>query len=300
MKILVDSFLVLNRAKYKLDFLQNQSGRKTGMEYGFLKCCEALKRNFEGGDIVLCWEGRNNFRKQIYSDYKGNRKPSTNPLAKLDYNRVNEFKVFLRHPFNNAEAKGFEADDIMASLADHYKEKEQVVIWSNDKDLLQLIKENIIVYRSFQEINKSYKWTAKTVEERYNGLFPEELPIFFAFAGNKINNIPGVSRIRKPVLASAIINARRIADSPFDYQGNLVQSILNYELWSGAELLRIEKFVEEGKLQRNIELVILRRPDVTIQEATNNEKAIKEWLTEMEFKSLKLSEAVGVLDDEEF
>ena len=299
MKVLVDAFLIIHRAKYKLDFLQNEAGRKTGMEYGFLKLCEALQREFEDANIVLCWEGKNNFRKVIYPDYKGNRPPSS---VKLEWNRVEELKNFLKHPFINAEAEGFEADDVIASLVDHYKVKEEVIIWSNDKDMLQLIRKGITVYKSFQELNKKYKWTPETVELKYYGLFPVELPIFFAFAGDKSDNIPGVPRIRKPVLASAIINARRsIKSGSFVFEGNLISDILSYELWSGVELQRIESFIKAGYLQRNIELVILRRPDVIIEEPTNDKEAIKKWLTELELKSLKMSEAVGMnLDDEEF
>jgi len=302
MKILHDAFMTIHRAKYKLDFLQNEAGRKTGLEYGFLKCCEALEREFEGGDIVLCWEGRNNFRKQIYPDYKANRKISANPLAKLDYKRIEEFKCFLKHPFINAEAEGFEADDVIASLVDHYKDDEEVIIYSNDKDMLQLIRKGVTVYKSFQELNKKYKWTRETVELKYYGLVPEELPIFFAFAGDKSDNIPGVPRIRKPILASAIISARRVIEpGSFVYAGNLIQDILSYELWSGAELQRIESFIEAGYYQRNIELILLRRPDVIIEEPTNDKEAMKKWLTELEFRSLKISEVVGVnLDDEEF
>lgn len=299
MKVLVDAFLIIHRAKYKLDFLQNEAGRKTGMEYGFLKLCEALQREFEGADIVLCWEGKNNFRKVIYPDYKGNRPPSS---VRLEWDRVEELKNFLKHPFINAEAEGFEADDVIASLVDHYKAEEEVIIWSNDKDMLQLIRKGVTVYKSFQELNKKYKWDRETVELRYFGLFPEELPIFFTFAGDKSDNIPGVPRIRKPILASAIISARRaIEPGSFIYAGNLIQNILSYELWSGAELQRIESFIEAGYYQRNIELVILRRPDVIIEEPTNDKEAMKKWLTELELKSLKMSEAVGMnLDDEEF
>ena len=299
MKVLVDAFLIIHRAKYKLDFLQNEAGRKTGMEYGFLKLCEALQREFEGADIVLCWEGKNNFRKVIYPDYKGNRPPSS---VRLEWDRVEELKNFLKHPFINAEAEGFEADDVIASLVDHYKAEEEVIIWSNDKDMLQLIRKGVTVYKSFQELNKKYKWNKETVELRYHGLFPEELPIFFAFAGDKSDNIPGVPRIRKPILANAIVKARRVIDpGSFVFAGNLIPDILSYELWSAVELQRIESFIEAGYLQRNIELVVLRRPDAIIEEPINDKEAMKKWLTELELKSLKMSEAVGMnLDDEEF
>jgi len=301
MKILVDAFLIIHRAKYKLDFLENTAGRKTGMEYGFIKLCEALEREFAGGDIVLCWEGKNNFRKELYPDYKGNRKPSTNPLAKLDWDRVADLKNFLRQPYINAEAEGYEADDTIASLVDHYKDQEEVIIWSNDKDLLQLVRKGVTVWRSFQELHKKYKWTPRTIEEKYDGLFPEELPIYFAFSGDKVDNIPGVPKIRKPVLINAIINARRlIKPGSFIFKGCLIQDILNYELWSGPELLRLENFIEAGHYQRNVELVLLRRPDVIIQEPIKNEEIIREWLEELELRSLKMSEETGVLDNAEF
>jgi DNA polymerase-1 len=291
--------MTIHRAKYKLDFLSNRDGRPTGLEFGFLKCCAALIREFKDETMILCWEGRDNFRKQIYPDYKANRRKkineSDNPLAKLDYNRINKFKEFLKHPFINAEAKHHEADDVIASLVDRYKGKEQIIIWSNDKDLLQLVDEGVTVIRSFQEVHNSYKWTPDKVEEKYYGLLPMEIPIFLAFTGDSSDNIPGVSRLRKPVLASAIINNR--------YSENLIQGIVNYELWNGPEVLRMESFIEEGNLQRNLDLIILRRPDVTIKEATNDKAAMKDWLTKMELRSLKLSKEVGVLEvteDEEF
>lgn len=298
--ILHDAFMTIHRAKYKLDFLQNMEGRPTGLEYGFLKCCEALMREFDDNDMILCWEGRDNFRKQIYPEYKANRKKrksnmpdgGENPLAKLDYDRVNEFKEFLKHPFTNAEAKHHEADDVIATLVDRYKGKEPIIIWSNDKDLLQLVDENVTVVRSFQEVHNSYRWTPEIIAQKYDGLSPMEIPIFLAFIGDKVDNIPGIPRIRKQVLISAIIQNR--------YSSNFIQDIVNYELWSAPELFRIEEFVEAGHLQRNLNLIILRRPDLVVTEATNDEKAIREWLTMMSIKTLKLSEKVGVLDDEEF
>jgi 5'-3' exonuclease len=297
--ILHDAFMTIHRAKYKLDFLQNERGDPTGMEYGFLKCCEALIREFKDEEMILCWEGKNNFRKKIFPDYKANRNKETdNPNSKLDYDRVDRFKDFLKHPFCNAEATGYEADDVIASLVDKLKgKKEQIVIYSNDKDLLQLIDDehNVFVMKSFQDLHKSYKWTERTVAKKFFGLHPCEFPIFLSFAGDASDNIPGVKGIRKEILANAIIELR----GP-DFSDNYVQFILDYPSWGTSEIFGLEEHVQTGAFHRNMELIVLRRPDVLVEEPTHDESSIRTWLCEMDFRTLKMSEDCGVEDDAEF
>lgn len=284
--ILVDAFLIINRAEYKLPFLKNRKDRPTGMEYGFLRLCEALERDLKDR-LVLCWEGGNNFRKRIYSEYKANRRPTG---TRIGSSRIDEFKQFLRMVYANAVAPGFEADDVIASLVDKYKNKERIIIWSNDKDLLQLIQENVIVIKDYMELNRSYKWNTKTVQQKFNGLFPCELPIYYALSGDACDNIPGAPRIRKPTLQQAIVNAR--------YAENVISAIVDFELWSAKELQSLEQFVAAGYFQRNLELIILRRPDVIIEESVYDKEKIKEWLIMMDFRSLRLSDNVGMIDEE--
>jgi len=283
--ILVDAMLIVNRAKYKLPFLKTRKDQPTGMEYGFLRLCEALERDLRH-KLVLCWEGGNNFRKKIYPEYKANRKPG----VKLEWSRLEEFKKFLNMLYISAYAPGFEADDAIASLVDKYKNNEQIIIWSNDKDFLQLIQKNVVVIKNYAELNRSYAWNAKTVEKKFNGLLPCELPIYYALHGDESDNIPGAPRIRSSFLQRAIVNAR--------YAENLISAIIDFELWSAKEICSLEEFIGQGCFQRNMELTLLRRPDVIIKEPIYDEKKIKEWLTMMEFRTFRISEKVGMFDDE--
>jgi DNA polymerase-1 len=192
--------------------------------------------------------------------------------------------------YTSVVAPGFEADDAMASMVDRYKDKEKIIIWSNDKDLLQLIQKNVIVIKNYAELNKLYKWSTKTVQQRFNGLLPCELPIYYALQGDKSDNIPGAPRLRKTTLQRAIVNAR--------YAENLIAAIIDFELWSAGELRNLEQFVASGHFQRNIELIVLRRPDVIIRESVYNEEKIREWLTMMEFHTFRLNEKVGMINTE--
>jgi len=284
--ILVDAMLIVNRAKYKLPFLKTRKDRLTGMEYGFLRLCEALERDL-GEKPVLCWEGGNNFRKTIYPEYKANRRKSS---VTLEFERLQEFRNFLEMIYVNVYAPGYEADDVIASLVDKYKNKEKIIIWSNDKDLLQLIQKNVIVIKNYMELNKSYEWNEKTVEQRYNGLFPCELPIYYAIHGDSVDNIPGALRIRKTILQRAIVNARNA--------NNMIQAIIDFELWSSSEVRSLEKFIADNTFNRNIELVVLRRPDIIIKERAYNKDKIKEWLIMMEFRTFNLSDEVGAFETE--
>ena len=94
--ILLDAMMQIYRANYKLSDLMTRDGKHTGMEFGFLKSLEALRRFFKD-EIIICWEGKNNFRFKIDSEYKANRRERRKKEAHqfLTYDRINEFRKFL-------------------------------------------------------------------------------------------------------------------------------------------------------------------------------------------------------------
>jgi 5'-3' exonuclease len=267
--ILVDAFWLLHKSRHTLDFLKNTKGRKTGMEYGFLKQCEGLEQEF--GDLVLCWEGKS-FRKKLYPPYKANRKES------IDKGRVAEFKEFCKQVYKWAEHPELEADDVMASLCGNGK----TIIYSNDKDMLQCIDATTFVLKSYKE--KKFPWDADEVEHKYFGLTPPELPIFFSWVGDAVDNIPG-SGIRRSRIASAIVWARggkrRMRDWP---------------VWNANELDILDTFTPR------LDLIKLRIEKVDIVDPIWDKSAIEDWLVMMEICSLKICGQVGMfrMDKEEF
>ena len=295
--ILLDAMMQLYRANYSLSDLVTKNGRKTGMEYGFLKSLEALRRYFKD-EIVVCWEGKRDkiFRYGIDPEYKANRREKRQKDAHkfLTKDRIDEFKSLLSMVAENAVDDELEADDVIASLAERYCKTEKVVIYSSDKDLHQLIRRKpfpVIQVRDFQW--RAKPWTVSRVEEKYHGLKPKQLATYFAFIGDAIDNIKGVNRVRGSLIASAM----RLGYTP-----NVIH---NYELFSLREANELEEFYESGQFHKNLKLVTLKiKDDIVVKKREWDATKIKSWLEMMEFRTLKLCEQCKIkpiiMEGEEF
>lgn len=269
--VLVDAFWLMYRSRYALDFLHNNEGRPTGMEYGFLKCCEALVRDVHPR-LVLCWEG-GSWRKNVDENYKANRSGG------IEHDRITDFKQFVNRIYPHAEKAGLEADDVMASLADH------CYIFTNDKDMLQLVNDHVLVIKSHKD--KKFPWDEERVMEKYFGLEPKQLPQYFAFVGDEVDNVPGCS-VRRSVVADVIKSSSTMKD------------ILLNPRWSDIEQTNIWEWIQSGRYQKNLELVTLRKENVEIEEPLWDKEAIEKWLRMMELRSLQISGKVGIWDEDEF
>lgn len=284
--ILIDATWLLYKCNYRLSDLVTRTGRPTGMEYGFIKSIEALKKYFDD-EVVLCWEGKNNFRYKIDPDYKLPRqlKRQKDSHSQLTLSRVEEFKTILSMIAENAQDDELEADDVIASLADIYCQKENVIIYSGDKDLHQLLREKPFPVEQVKVYRFRHKpWTEMRIQLEFEGLMPRQLPTYFAFAGDTVDNIKGVSRTRKTYIAAAI----RDGYSP--------QRLGDYPLFSSRELFALEEFYNSGQFDKNLQLVTLRRKDIEVQPRDWNAVAIKRWLVKMEFQTLKLCQQCGGID----
>ena len=293
--ILLDAMMQLYRANYKLSDLVTRKGQPTGMEYGFLKSLEALRRFFKD-ELIICWEGRNNFRYNIDSEYKANRREKRQKDAHkfMTRERIEGFKNLLSMIAENAFDDELEADDVMASLAKKYAETENVIIYSGDKDMFQVLQDKpfkIHQCRKFQHREKL--WTPSIVGKKYYGLAPKQLTTFFAIIGDSVDNIKGVGRVRKPLIGAAILN------------GYEPKEIFNYELFSLKEADALEEYYNSGLYDINLKLITLKiKNDITIVERNWDSAKIGKWLNNMEIRTLKLCRECGleatIREDEEF
>lgn len=293
--ILLDSMMQLYRANYKLSDLVTRKGRPTGMEFGFLKSLEALRRFFKD-EIILCWEGRNNFRYNIDKEYKANRREKrrrdTHKFMTRD--RIEGFKALLSKVAENAVDDELEADDVMASLALKYAKTENVIIYSGDKDMFQVLQDEPFKIHQCREYQFRKKlWTPAAVEKKYHGLTPRQLTIYFAFVGDKVDNIIGVGRVRGTFIAAALC---------IGYKPN---EIFNYELFSLREADLLEDYYNSGKFDQNLKLITLKiKNDIKVVERNWQPNEIGKWLNDMEIRTLKLCQECGleatVGEDEEF
>jgi len=283
--ILLDAMMQVYRANYKLPDLMTRDERPTGMEFGFLKSLEAFRR-FWNDEVILCWEGRNNFRYKIDPEYKANRKEKRKKDAHkyLSYDRIEKFKEFLSMVAESAYDEELEADDLIASLTEKYSQVEKVIIYSSDKDFYQLLRNKpypVIQIPRYQERNKPR--TVSWIEENFYGLKPKQLKIYFAIIGDAIDNIKGVNRVRKPLIAAALRESKELKDIP------------NYPLFSAREINELESFFDSGRFETNLKLITLKiKNDIIVQQRNWQPKEISKWLYNMEFRTLKLCQQCGL------
>ncbi|MBV9079540.1 MAG: DNA polymerase I, partial [Elusimicrobia bacterium] len=136
--------------------------------------------------IGLCFDtAAPTFRDKIYGEYKGTRSETESALAS-QLPLAGEVVEAWGLPCIYKD--GFEADDVIATLAVEADRKGiDVVIFSGDKDILQLVDGRIRVKDELKKID----FTAERVKERY-GLTPKQLVDYFCLIGDKIDNVPGV------------------------------------------------------------------------------------------------------------
>lgn len=298
MAILLDGMMQVYRANAKLQDLVTRDGKPTGLEFGFLKSLEALKRYFKDETLIVCWEGRNNFRLKLDSEYKANRRKKraigVTDHKPLDFSRVNEFKKIVEMVADTAQHDELEADDIIANLTERYCQTEKVIIYSGDKDLLQLIRSKpfpVVQVKAYQQ--RERPWNINRVAQEYNGLKPSQLAMYLAILGDKSDNIPGVSRVRDALVCSAIIN------------GYTAANMSDFELFSAREIHSLDSHYKSGRYDKNIQLVTLQlRDDIIVKKKDWQQNKIKDWLNSMEFATLGICKECGIdlsiRDEDEF
>ncbi len=226
--VIIDSNAVIHRAFHALPFLTTKTGEAVNAIYGFLLVFFKAVREFKPDFIIATFDfPAPSFRQEKYKLYKANRQKAPAEL----YEQIPKVKEILEY-FNVQvfEKKGFEADDIIGALAsratklpsslpasatlkalqaglpasatpkalqaDNFqfpkKENLETIIITGDLDLLQLVNKRTKVYLLRKGVKDAVLYDKEKVEERYQGVEPEQLPDFKGLRGDPSDNIPGV------------------------------------------------------------------------------------------------------------
>jgi len=207
---IIDTFGFFFRSYFALPPLKNSDGFPTGLLTGFINLIDSLHRDHNTDYIVFALDSKGNtFRNEIYPDYKANRDAPPEDLVKqlpiaIDWIREMGFAHLAK--------EGYEADDIIATLAKYGKEQGlQVRIVSHDKDLYQMIENgHVVMYDSL----KRKEITEEECFEKF-GVYPRDFINFQAIVGDTADNVPGVKGIGK-VGASKLINQYHTLENIYD------------------------------------------------------------------------------------
>ncbi|WP_110588944.1 DNA polymerase I [Microbacterium suaedae] len=194
--LIVDGHSLAFRAFFALpvDTFQNKEGQHTNGIHGFLSMFINLLKNEKPTHVAVAFDvSDKTFRKDEYPDYKEGRQETPKefsgqiPLLKQCLEAMN---------ITVLEKDGFEADDILATLARRGVDAGyDVLVCSGDRDSIQLVNDRVtLLYPSVQGVSKLKRYDPPAVEERY-GVPPEQYPDIAALVGEKADNLPGVPKV---------------------------------------------------------------------------------------------------------
>ncbi|HVY37853.1 MAG TPA: DNA polymerase I [Polyangia bacterium] len=196
---IVDAYNFLFRAFHALPPLTTTKGLQTGAIYGLCQMILRIEREQRPTHLCVVYDAPgDNFRNEIYPEYKAHR-PSMPPELAAQLGLVR--RVVDAFGLAQLEVPGFEADDIIASLAKVATAAGmEVVICSSDKDLMQLCCGEVFVLDTM----RNRRFGADEVREKF-GVGPEQVGDVLALMGDSIDNVPGVDGIG-PKTAAELIN----------------------------------------------------------------------------------------------
>ena len=196
--ILVDGSGFIFRAYHSLPPLTRPDGTPVGAVYGFINMLLKLRDSMPATHLAVIFDaGRKTFRNELYPEYKANRPEPPEDLIP-QFPLVREATRAMDLPA--VELPGCEADDVIATYAKQASEQGmEVVIVSSDKDLMQLVSENVHLYDAM----KNREIGREQVIEKF-GVPPELVGDALALIGDTSDNIPGVPGIGPKTAAELI------------------------------------------------------------------------------------------------
>lgn len=188
--ILVDGSSFLYRAFYAAPkSFTNSKGIPTGVSMILSRMLGGLVTKFSGAKFIVVFDAKGkSFRNEMYPEYKANRPPMPDEL-RIQIEYVHKIVKAMGFPLVSIE--GVEADDVLGTYArDASKLGIKTVICTGDKDLAQLVDDNVILYDSMKDTYTD----AKGVVEKF-GVKPEHIIDFLALKGDSSDNIPGMAGV---------------------------------------------------------------------------------------------------------
>ncbi len=271
---LVDGSNYVYRAFYGIPQLTNSKGFPTNAIYGFTTMLLKLLRDLQPDYIVVTFDLKGaTLRHDEFADYKATRKPMPDDLIP----QIPFIKEVVRGlSITVLEKQGIEADDIIGTLTDDASRLGwKTILVSGDKDLMQLIDENVTMVDTMRD--KTYDVAA--VKERF-GVGPDKVTEILGLMGDTSDNIPGVPGIG-PKTAQRLI----------EEYGSVEEVIRNTENLRNVKLREsFRQYAEQARMSR--QLALIRRDieiDFDLKEAVRRQpdkEVLSRLFSEFEFSSL--------------
>jgi len=280
--ILIDGNALVHRAFHALPPLTTRSGELVNAVYGFLTIyLKALKELKPQYAVVTFDKARKTFRNEIYKEYKATRVKAPQEL----YDQIPKIKEILKY-FNVPiyEADGYEADDVIGTIA-HLKTVKrpdiETIIVTGDLDTLQLVDNDTKVYSLKRGLSDTVIYDSKLVQQRFDGLKPNQMIDYKALKGDPSDNIPGVKGVGEKTAIDLLTNFKTLE--------NLYKNIESKKI-SEAVRQKLKDHKDEAFLSQKLATIVQNVPlkfnlnDAKISEP--NRPALIDIFRQYQFTSL--------------
>ena len=190
---LVDGNNLAYRAFFALpEELQTTDGQPTNALLGFTNMLFKLLSDYAPHGVAVAWDTRPTHRTEIAETYKEGRRPMPDLLRE----QFPHFRPIVEaFGYRNLEFEGWEADDVIATLATRADEAGiKTCVVSTDRDAFQLCSENVSLMMTPRGVADVNVYTPERVELRY-GIRPDQVPDFIGLKGDTSDTIPGIPGI---------------------------------------------------------------------------------------------------------
>ena len=190
---LVDGNNLAYRAFFALpEELATSEGFSTNALLGFTNMLFKLLSDYRPRGVAVAWDTKPVHRKEASPDYKIDRRPMPDLLRE----QFPHFRPIVEaFGYRNLEFEGWEADDVIATLATRADEAAmKTTVVSTDRDAFQLVSENVALMMTPRGVADVHVYTPERVELRY-GVRPDQVPDFIGLKGDTSDNIPGIPGI---------------------------------------------------------------------------------------------------------
>src|SRR2546427_2740710 len=289
---LVDGNNLAYRAFFALpEELATSEGFSTNALLGFTNMLFKLLADYKPKGVAVAWDTHAVHRAELSEKYKSERRPMPDLLREQFPHLRPIVEAF---GYRNLEFEGWEADDVIATLARRADEAGiKTTVVSTDRDAFQLVTENVALMMTPRGVSDVQVYTPERVEARY-GIRPDQIPDFIGLKGDTSDNIPGIPGIGDKTAGQLVAQ-----------YGSVEDVIAHADELSPARRKNVIEFADQARLAK--ELATMRRDldidcdpsDLVLLPPDRSE--LREMFRRFEFRNLlnrvdELDEAVPALE----
>ena len=283
--VLIDASAVVHRAFHALPPLATKQGQLVNAVYGFCAILLKVLNEIKPKYLAVAFDSKEEtFRHKAYHDYKAKRVKKGEELYS-QFPLISQVLKTFHIPIY--EAKGYEADDVIATIVKKIKSEAEkqsltnkidILIVTGDLDALQLVDKNTAVYVMRKGVSEAVIYDEQKVKERF-GFSPLYLNDYKALAGDSSDNIPGIEGVGEKT-ASQLVQAYGCLENIYQHLDSLPPKVQE----------KLKEGKKQAELSKSLSVLFSDVPiqfDLSAARVKNYDKnEVIRLFTEFDFKSL--------------